>query len=138
MIWIESVIEKHSHSRIEYMIKVGHFYSLYSCRHVIYSSMLSRLGAIIIFQRKICQSSQQSKVYCNDFQGLYCSLCCVSCFHAWQTLFKTIIKPLFNILFRRDVGLNLTCLFLVSGEKSVQKAFNSQQRGDPHSCANRC
>lgn len=24
LIWIESVIEKHSHSRIEYMIKVGH------------------------------------------------------------------------------------------------------------------
>lgn len=23
MIWIESVIEKHSHSRIEYMVKVG-------------------------------------------------------------------------------------------------------------------
>ena len=23
LIWIESVIEKHSHSRIEYMIKVG-------------------------------------------------------------------------------------------------------------------
>lgn len=25
LIWIESVIEKHSHSRIEYMIKVGSF-----------------------------------------------------------------------------------------------------------------
>lgn len=23
LIWIESVIEKHSHSRIEYMVKVG-------------------------------------------------------------------------------------------------------------------
>ena len=26
LIWIESVIEKHSHSRIEYMIKVGCVY----------------------------------------------------------------------------------------------------------------
>ena len=32
LIWIESVIEKHSHSRIEYMIKAGHF-----CTHVIYN-----------------------------------------------------------------------------------------------------
>lgn len=29
LIWIESVIEKHSHSRIEYMIKAGPFY--HSC-----------------------------------------------------------------------------------------------------------
>ncbi len=49
---------------------------------------------------------------------------------------KTIIKPWFDTLFRQHIMLNLTCLFLVSGEKSVQKAFHSQQRGNPHSCAN--
>lgn len=30
LIWIESVIEKHSHSRIEYMIKVGRMLLLQS------------------------------------------------------------------------------------------------------------
>lgn len=40
------------------------------------------------------------------------------------------------MLFRRDYALNVTCSFLISGKESVQKAFHSQQRGDPHSCAN--
>lgn len=51
-------------------------------------------------------------------------------------LMRDIFKSCFNVPCRRDMVLNLTCLFLVSGEESVQKAFHSQQRGDPHSCAN--
>lgn len=42
------------------------------------------------------------------------------------------------ILFRWNSLINLTCLFLVSGKESIQKAFHCQQRGDPYSCAYWC
>lgn len=36
----------------------------------------------------------------------------------------------------QQLPLNWPCLFLISGQKPVQKAFHSQQRRDPHSSAN--
>lgn len=67
-------------------------------------------------------------------------LCGIFCLCERQSLFNSSLHPLSSAAaipwLRWTVVSDSTGLFLVSGKKPVQKAFHSQQRGDPHSSAN--